>query len=340
MNTNPNHLNLFAITVFLFGGLIFFASCKKEKSESQPSKTNESQVSIFVPDFNADSAYQFIETQLAFGPRVPETPEHAACAAFLQEKFVDYGADVIMQVGKMKAYHGRTMNLVNIIAQFQPDNPKRVMLCAHWDTRHVADYDPDVSKRDLPIPGANDGGSGVGVLLEIARHLQANPPKVGVDIILFDLEDYGTPDHLNLPKGEDTWCLGSQYWTKNLHKFGYYPRYGILLDMVGASGALFYQEQVSMYFAPGVVNKVWSIAHEIGFGSLFIRKPGGQITDDHLYVNRNTGIPCINIIQYDPGSVSSFGSYWHTHSDNIDIIDKFTLKAVGQTVLETIYREK
>ncbi len=319
---------------------LWMYACSTESKQAPPKQAAKSEPQVVVPPFHADSAYRFVAEQVAFGPRVPETPEHAACAAYLQAKMEGYGAEVIMQRGSMKAYHGRNMQLVNIIAQFQPENSKRVLLCAHWDSRHVADYDPDPAMRDIPILGANDGASGVGVLLEVARHLAAHPPKVGVDIIFFDLEDHGTPDHLGLPYVEDSWCLGSQYWTRNLHQLGYFPRYGILLDMVGAAGAVFHQEQVSMYYAPGIMNKVWSVAHELGYGNQFPRKPGGQITDDHLYVNRNTGIPCINIIQYEAGSSSSFGSYWHTHADNMEIIDRFTLRAVGETVMETIYREK
>ena len=190
-----------------------------------------------------------------------------------------------------------------------------------------------------PILGANDGASGVGVLMEIGRQLNSHKPGVGVDIIFFDAEDYGTPDHLNLPQKEDTWCLGSQYWSANMHELGYFPRYGILLDMVGAENAMFYKEGVSNYYAPDIVRKVWSIASKIGYSNYFIDMDGGQVTDDHLYVNQIANIPSIDIIQHDPTTSSRFGDYWHTHNDNMSVINKNTLKAVGQTVTTVVFYE-
>ena len=211
---------------------------------------------------------------------------------------------------------------------------------AHWDTRPFADHDEVENMRDIPIDGANDGGSGVGVLLEIARHFKENPTYPGIDIIFFDAEDYGIPEHKNVPHKDDTWCLGSQYWGKNPHKRNYHARFGILLDMVGAQNAQFYKEQYSLYFAENLVDKIWKTAAKIGYGQWFNTSTGGWIIDDHVYVYQYLKIPCVNIIQHDPTTETRFGFYWHTHKDNMENIDKNTLKAVGQTVLEVIYGEK
>ncbi len=316
------------------------AGCNLKSSKEDEKQQTESRPKLQTPDFNADSAYYYIQRQVDFGPRVPNTPEHKACAQWLANKMDSLGAEVIVQEGQVTAFDNTTLNIKNIIAQFQPENNNRILLFAHWDTRPFADHDPDPSKRNQPIDGANDGGSGVGVLIEIARHLKDNPTYPGVDIIFFDAEDYGTPDHLDIEYKADTWCLGSQFWGKNPHKKNYYARYGILLDMVGAEGAQFYQERGSLDMAPKLVDYIWETASHLGYGDYFIFQKGGYITDDHLYVNRHTGIQAVNIIEYDPGTNTSFGSYWHTHDDNMSNIDRNTLKAVGQTVMEVIYSEQ
>lgn len=255
-----------------------------------------------VPIFDADSAYSFVARQVAFGPRVPGTATHRKCGNYLVDKLRSYGADVLTQDVDLKAYNGDAFQARNIIAQFQPENPERVMLCAHWDTRPWADSDPDKANHYKPIPGANDGGSGVGVLLEVARQLSMIPTKVGVDIILFDAEDYGLHEN-DIEKYSSirhSWALGSQFWSYFPHTSGYSPRYGILLDIVGAPGSKFLQEYYSLQFAPGVVEKVWQWAKKAGYPEYFIAEEGGAITDDHLYVNATAGIPCIDIINYDP----------------------------------------
>ena len=169
-----------------------------------------------------------------------------------------------------------------------------------------------------------------------------NPTAVGVDIILFDAEDYGLHEN-DIEKysgNRHSWALGSQYWAYFPHVAGYAPRYGILLDIVGAPNSIFHQEYYSTYFAPGVVNNVWEWARKAGYSDYFIKEEGGAITDDHLYVNTTAGIPCIDIINYDPESPNGFGPHHHTMKDDMDWIDAATLKAVGQTVLTVIYNEK
>jgi hypothetical protein len=213
------------------------------------------------------------------------------------------------------------------------------MLCAHWDTRPFADQDTEDTNK--AIDGANDGASGVGVLLEIARQFSLKKPNIGVDIILFDAEDYGQPAVSDYPRMEHSYCLGSQYWATHLHKSNYFAKYGILLDMVGGKNAVFTQELASLSFAPKVLNKVWNTAAELGYGNFFQFKKTNLIIDDHLYINNlaQGRVPTIDIIEYNEVTESHFYEHWHTHKDKLENIDKNTLKAVGQTVLQVVYNE-
>lgn len=340
--------------VYILFVALLFVNCsnnagnnKTQKEVSVEKVTQEPAACVvepmaIIPIFDADSAYAFVARQVAFGPRVPGTATHRKCGNYLVEKLRSYGADVITQNADLKAYNGDVLKACNIIAQFQPEKEERVMLCAHWDTRPWADSDPERSNHYKPIPGANDGGSGVGVLLEVARQLSMNPCAVGVDIILFDAEDYGLHEN-DVEKyysNRHSWALGSQYWSCFPHTAGYCPRYGILLDIVGAPNSIFHHEYYSMYYAANVVRKVWQWAEKTGYSAYFVNEEGGAITDDHVYVNSTAGIPCIDIINYDPESPNGFGPYHHTMKDNMDWIDTNTLKAVGQTVLTVIYNEK
>lgn len=294
---------------------------------------------VTVPQFNADSAYSFVNAQVAFGPRVPNSAEHRACADWLEAKLRSYGAEVVAQNIELTAYTGERLNARNIIAQFQPQKRKRVLLCAHWDSRPWADADPDPANHRKPILGANDGASGVGVLIEIARLLSQHPTEVGIDIVLFDAEDYGT--HASEEATVDnSWALGSQYWARLPHKQPYNARYGILLDLVGAPGSRFYREGISEQYASSIVDKVWNRAASLGYADTFINSKGGYVTDDHLYINHYMHIPCIDIINHDANSESGFGPYWHTMKDDMDWISAETLKIVGETVLAVIYNEK
>jgi len=322
------------IFIILLSCLLF--SCGNEapkKKKTAPSKTVE------VPSFNADTAFDFIARQVAFGPRVPNTKGHDDCADYLIKKLESYADTVIVQEAQLTAFDGTILDSKNIIASFKPLRAKRVMLCAHWDTRPFADQDD--KNQNIAIEGANDGGSGVGVLLEIARQFSMNKPDIGVDIILFDSEDYGQPSDSDLPQVEHSYCLGSQYWAQNLHKPNYYAKYGILLDMVGGKEAIFTQELVSRTFAKSVVRKVWNTAANIGYGNHFIFQETNLIIDDHLYINNfaRGRVPTIDIIEYDPSTESHFYEHWHTHEDKLENIDKNTLKAVGQTVMQVVYSE-
>lgn len=290
-----------------------------------------------VPDFQADSAYLFIEKQVEFGPRVPNTEAHKACSGYLADELKRFGAEVKVQEMNLAAYDKTLLETKNIIGIYNPDSKKRILLFAHWDSRPFADHDPDKNNHQKPVLAADDGGSGVGVLLEIARQLGMKNPGIGVDIIFFDAEDYGTPEFYTGPYQENSWCLGSQFWAKNPHVPGYKADFGILLDMVGGKNAVFFKEHTSMRYAPAIVDKVWTTARNLGYGKYFINAKGGAITDDHEYVIKGRNIPSIDIINYDPESENGFASHWHTVNDDMDNIDKKTLKAVGQTVLDVVY---
>jgi len=286
---------------------------------------------IPIPNFNADSAFLFVKTQVDFGPRVPNTPAHQKCAEWFVAEFRRYGLTVIEQKFKAPHFKGTMFNGVNIIAQYKPEAAKRILLAAHWDSRFQADK--DTKDRNKPIDGADDGASGVAVLLEIARTLAENPVDIGVDLLLFDLEDQGDDGGRS-----ETWCLGAQHWAKNLHRPGYSPYYAVLLDMVGAKGARFYKEGVSMEVAPNTVNQIWKLAISLGYGEYFMQEQRGGITDDHVFVIRHARIPMINIISMPNQGISPFGAYHHTHDDNLSLIDKKVLEAVGQTMTALIYR--
>lgn len=320
------------------GILLALAGCKSDSSTSSTAQISEEDLQpVAVPKFERDSAFVFVEKQVSFGPRVPNTDAHKQCKNWLVEKFQSYGLTVTEQPFQAKTYDKKTLNGVNIIAQYKPDAPKRILLAAHWDSRHIADSPLNVERSNEPILGADDGGSGVGVLLEIARQLQATPADVGVDFVLFDAEDHGNDSDVN--PDPESWCLGSQYWSKNLVPAGYRPKYGILLDMVGAKGARFPKEEVSMTFAPQVMNKVWKLGQSLGYTNYFVNETAGPVTDDHYFVNVIAKIPMIDIIGKPANTQTGFGAHWHTHNDNMDVIDVRTLRAVGQTMLEVIYRE-
>ncbi len=288
-----------------------------------------------VPVFDADSAMDILKAQVEFGPRVPNTSAHKACAEYLIRELKKWTSGVIVQDANVVAYTGEGLKIRNIMGQIHPNRTDRIMLFAHWDSRPFADRgNPGKGK---PVLGADDGASGVAVLLEIARAIardSSGGPAPGIDIVLFDAEDFG--DAGGAP---ETYCLGSQYWAKN-RPLPISPRYGILLDMVGAKDAVFYQEGASVTFAPHVVQKVWSAAHKLGYGNYFkMAQLNGPITDDHYFINTLANIPSIDIINYDPTRPMGFPGHWHTENDNLENIDPATLKAVGQTILQVLYEE-
>ena len=294
------------------------------------------------PAFNADSAYAFTKAQCDFGPRPMNSDAHEKCLKWIERKFKGYGCDVTLQKADLKGWDGTNLHSTNITARYNPQATTRILICAHWDSRPWADNDPDSLNWHKPILAANDAASGVAVMLELARLLNASgqKPAIGVDFVCFDAEDYGVPQWSDTQDDGSSFALGAQYWAENV-PHGYDPRYGILLDMVGGQGAQFYREGMSMQYAPSIVRKVWRAARQAGYGSFFPNDEGGMITDDHLPVNQTAKIPCIDIIPYYPAcQQSSFGPTWHTIADNMDNIDKNVLKAVGQTMIQVIFSEK
>ena len=305
-------------------------SCKNDTSSATASATQEKK-SVTIPVFNPDNAYAHIEKQLSFGFRVPGTPEHKACGEWIAATLKSNGAQVIIQDFKSNFLGKKDVPSFNIMAQFNPNHKNRILLAAHWDSRLIADKDDE--RTGDPIPGADDGASGVGVLLEIARILSENPIDMGIDLILFDAEDQGDNNT------NETWALGSQYWSKNLVPNNYKAQYGILLDMVGSEGAVFGLEEYSYVIAKKQQEKVWTLAKRMGYSDFFREETSGAVMDDHFWVMKNTGMPMVNIINQKPGDRSSFGDYHHTHDDNISIISKRTLRVVGQVVTAAIYNE-
>jgi len=315
------------------------------------------------PAFSADSAYSFCEQQCLFGPRTMNSEAHEQCGRWIAEKFRSYGMQVTEQRTALKGYDGTLLQSNNIIASYRPELTERVMLCAHWDSRPWADNDADEANWHKPVMAANDGASGVAVMLEVARLLAASTtetahsdslqtqespateakggPAVGIDFVCFDAEDWGVPQWSDAPDDSQSWALGAQYWAANTHVEGYHARYGILLDMVGGQGARFYRELYSKRYALSTVARVWEAAQVVGFGSYFPQKDGGMITDDHVPVNEVAGIPCIDIIPYYPDcEASSFGPTWHTVDDDMQHIDRQTLQAVGQTIIQVLFSEQ
>lgn len=318
--------------VLLVASIVLINACGPEpktvdQKQTEPTTKAEPYKQV-SPNFNADSAYYFVQKQVDFGPRVTNSDAHKKCGDWLVKELKKYTANVIEQKTLITNHDGKKLQVRNIIAEINPTATNRILLCAHWDSRDRADK--DVVDTDKPILGANDGASGVGVLMEVARITKTYPVNTGIDIILFDAEDLGN----NQP---NTYCLGSQYWSANLHKPGYKANFGILLDMVGASNVVFGWEQNSEQMATPVLEKVWATAQNLSYGNHFAYVKVGGIDDDHVYVNR-AGIPTIDIIDF---SVNGrFPEHHHTHRDNMSVINKNSLKAVGQTLLEVIYTAK
>ena len=326
------------LTPFYFFVALFLIGCNGCTADPKPKTPtitlkDSSKKTVSIPKFHRDSAYLFTKKQVDFGPRVPNTKAHTTTKNWYVQKFKSYGAEVIEQNFQVRSFQNKLLNSTNVIAQFNPSNSHRVVLAAHWDTRHIGDQDTDEKKQKEAILGADDGASGVGMLIEIARQISLNKIDLGIDIVLFDAEDQGSSG------GKETeWCLGSQHWAKNLHT-SHKPKFGILLDMAGSKNARFTKDQVSMNYAPKVMNKVWKIAQERGYGNFFVNEASGPLIDDHKFVNEIANIPMIDIINRPSTTRSGFGNYWHTHDDNMNNIDKKTLRAVGQTVLAVVYKE-
>ena len=322
----------------IYALLLLCVSCAKQ----QHSSTTDVRCA-----FSADSAYSYIAQQVAFGARVPATEEHAACGDWLHSQLARFGAQVQNQYGTMTNYAGEEQPLRNIVAFFEGSTTNAILLCAHWDSRPWSDEEPLYEDRFTPVIGANDGASGVGVILEILRQLSLRKAQgeftPSVQIVFFDCEDMGTPTHYTGKERPDTWCLGSQYWAKtykqaivNGKSSNCKLQYGILLDMVGDPSATFPREYFSVNYAGNYVEQLWRTASRLGYGRYFVNQTAYPITDDHYYVNTIANIPCVDIIDYKPQNGTGFAEWWHTQHDDMRNINLQTLQAVGQTVITTI----
>ena len=296
--------------------------------------------------FSADSAYAYVDRQVRFGARVPGSEAHSECRDWMVEQLAAWGVRVEEQQGLMVDYKGDMQPVRNIVAHVAGNktNAQAVLLCAHWDSRPWCDEEEDYADRFEPVTGANDGASGVGVLMEVVRQLQALrgtetafPP---VDVVLFDCEDMGTPTHYTGTERENTWCLGSQLWAERYAKTPENKRvayqYGILLDMVGDPSATFPKEYFSMLYAQPYTERLWRVASQLGYGRYFTNQTSYPVTDDHYYVNTIAGVPCVDVIDYKVNGETGFPDWWHTKRDDMRNINKQTLKAVGETVMNVI----
>ena len=336
----------FRFPLAALAGLLFLAGCSDKKpAETADSSTSAASALPRAPVFNADSAYAFTAKQVAFGPRVPNSKAHVATGNWLVAKLKSYGLKVMEQPFEAMTFDGTNIRARNIIAQYQPTAARRVAIFGHWDTRPFADNDK--TKKNAPMDGASDGASAVAVALEMARVLSQQPdslaPNVGVDFIFFDAEDWGHDDttQANLKNqldgsGTDSWCLGSQYWAKNLLPANYKAEYGVLLDMVGAKGGSFTREETSRTNARAALDKIWNVATQLGYSDFFRYEDTAGITDDHVYTNK-AGIPTIDIYDHPRYGTDYFPAYHHATTDNMSIIDRKTLKAVGQTMVQALY---
>ncbi|MCC3154432.1 M28 family peptidase [Hymenobacter sp. BT770] len=327
-------------------GLLLLTGCPDKKAAETSEATAPAEAKLpKAPVFNADSAYAFTAKQVAFGPRVPNSKAHIACGDWLVAKFKSYGLKVMQQPFEAMTFDGTNIHGRNIIAQYQPQAARRVAIFGHWDTRPFADADK--THKNAPMDGASDGASAVAVALEIARVLSQQPdslaPNVGVDFILFDAEDWGHDDGTqaklkNQLEGSstDSWCLGSQYWSTHLLPANYKAEYGVLLDMVGAKGGSFTREETSRTNARTALDKIWNTAARLGYSDYFRFQDTGGITDDHVYTNK-AGIPTLDIYDHPPYGDDYFPAYHHATTDNMSIIDRKTLKAVGQTMVQSLY---
>ena len=328
--------------LFISGLALMTVCCSCSQSASQQGSTSSAEKAVQTratsPQFCADSAFYYVKQQLDFGPRVPGSDAQQECATWLENELTRKGAIVKVQRTEATAYDGTKLPVINIVGSYKPEAKMRVLLMSHWDCRHVADNDPDASKRQQPVDGANDGASGVGVLLELARLASNQLPQVGIDIFLTDVEDYGAPDDWKGSHDEKWWAMGTQLWCQQAQKEGYRAQYGILLDMVGAPDATFYREYYSERYASTYVDQIWRTAAELGYGQLFVNRQGGGVTDDHVFVNKILGVPTVDVIDTRPDSNDgSFYPYWHTTEDTLDKLSAETMQKVGNVLVKLLW---
>lgn len=270
---------------------------------------------VAAPAFDGGRALDLVRKQCSFGPRNPGSEGHRRCLEFLESELKAAGAAVRRQPSTYTLPGGGRLEMTNLVAVFQPENPRRILLGAHWDTRPWADLDPDRARRRQPILGANDGASGVAVLLELARGLKLAPSAYGVDIVLFDGEDLGTPEN------PDGFFRGSKEFARTAGAFD--PVHALVLDMVGDADLLFRMEGYSVQAAPETVRWIWEAGRRVA-PACFADEIGYYVQDDHLPLTR-AGIPCADLIDFDYPA-------WHTHADTPDKVSAASLQVVGDVL--------
>lgn len=298
------------------------------RSGSEQGLTKRQRTNPNIPTFDGKSAYKYLRAQTNFGPRAPGSAEHERCLSYLQSELNKYADAVNLQEFSHTVDKGRPYRLTNIIASFNLRATSRILLTAHWDTRLWADQDPNPANRNKPMLGANDGASGVAVLLEIARLLKQNPPPLGIDIILFDGEDLGKTGN------PQSFSAGAKHFAKNKAP-GFHPRFGINLDMIGDKALEIPREINSDRYAPDVMNLIYSTARELNIQQ-FSNSVGEEIVDDHLPLN-NIGIRTVDLIDFNYPDRSN--KYWHTLADTPDKCSGESLAAVGQVLIKVIYEK-
>ncbi len=285
--------------------------------------------------FDASAAMSYTSQQLAFGPRVPGTPGWQKTGDWLVAALKQRADTVIEQRWTHRTLTGDSIPLRNVLARFRPQAAQRILYVTHWDTRPMADSDPVLGNRGTPIPGANDGAAGVGLLVALADALKKTPPNVGVDLLFVDGEDYGKSFD---PPYADV-LLGSQYFAEHLPEPGYKPIFGVLWDMIADKDLNIMQEDNSVAAAPEVVTRVWQKAADMGYSKYFLARNGGGVTDDHVPLIAK-GLHVIDVIDYDYGPPGPSGSaepnYHHTLQDTIDKISTASLQVVGDVALSLI----
>ena len=273
-------------------------------------------------EFDGAAALEYVRKQVAFGPRVPGTPAHRAAGDWLVAEMRARADSVVVQEWTHTTADDRKLPMRNILARFKPAEGKRVLYLAHWDSRPASDKEGDPAKAALAVPGANDGGSGVAILLGVADALKRQPPTVGVDLLFVDGEDWGSFD-----TNTDV-LIGSRHFAENLPEPGYQPLFGVLWDMVGDENPVFEQEGFSMQRAPEVVQRVWLTAQRMGYGAIFTNRAGMAITDDHVPLQEK-GLRVIDVIDLDY-------PWHHLNGDTADKVSAKTLGIVGAVAMAVV----
>lgn len=275
--------------------------------------------------FSGDEAFHYLTIQTDLGPRNPGSPGHEKLQNWLISQGNTYGDTVIIQAFTGNdPFNNKKVALKNILVRYNPAKKNRVMLSAHYDTRPVADHDPDPQLQKLPILGANDGASGVAVLVGIMHHLKKNPHNLGVDIMFWDGEDLGRKEHA------EEFCQGSRYYS--YHVIEPSPKEGILIDMIGDAELEIFFESQSMQYHPDLEYRIFELARELGFGNIFIPKLLTSVYDDHVPLNLIAGIPTIDLIDF--RYPNAYENYWHTQEDLPDKCSPESLEIIGTLLIE------